>query len=126
MTTPPQPHNLTEQLIRLNVAVENMVKQAEAVHKRLDKADEDGEKIQRQVHAIQLSLNDVKNDLKNHLKNCADHNAGDTRPPPTGWQGQVLTPPVIVTLCISLVLVVALLLGRDEAITPIVEAIPTP
>lgn len=125
MTNPTPPHNLTEQLIRLNVAVESMVKQAEAVHKRLDKADSDREEIHKQIHAMQLSLNDLKNDLKNHLKHCADHNEADT-PQPAGWQDRLLTPPVVISAILGTVLIVALILGRDDAVEPILGALPTP
>ena len=120
----PPPQNLTEQLIRLNVAVESMVKQAEAVHKRLDKADEDREEIQKEVHALQLSLNDVKNDVKNHLKQCAGHNEAEGKP--GGWQDRVLTPPVLMVAILGACVLVALILGRDEAVAPILEVVPTP
>lgn len=125
MTDAIPPQNLTEQLIRLSIAVESMVKQAEALHKRIDKADGDREGLHKQIHAMQLSLNDIKNDLKNHTKNCADHNEAQAQRP-TGWQDRLLTPPVVIVAILGAVLIVALILGRDEAVEPILGALPTP
>lgn len=124
MTSTPPPQNLTEQLIRLNVAVENMIKQAEAVHKRLDKADGDREEIQKDVHAMQLALNTVQSDLKNHLKRCADHDEAEAKP--GGWQERVLTPPVIIAAILGACVLVALILGRDDAVAPILDVVPAP
>lgn len=118
----PPSANLTEQLIRLNVAVENMVKQAEAVHKRLDKAGEDREEIQKEVHGLQLALNDVRNDVKNHLRQCATHEEAP-QDKPAKWQG-ILTPPVIIAGIFGAVLIVALIFGRDEAVAPLVDKLP--
>ena len=118
----PPPANLTEQLIRLNVAVESMVKQAEAVHKRLDKAAEERAGFHKEIHAIQLALNDLQNDLKNHLKHCASHEEAP-QDKPAKWQG-ILTPPVIIAGIFGAVLIVALIFGRDEAVAPLVEKLP--
>ena len=118
--TEQSPANTTEQLIRLSVAVESMVKQAEAVHKRLDKAAEEREEAHKEIHALQINLADTNNRLQNHIDRCT------SQPAQQRWQERVLTPPVLIAAIVGGCILVALILGRDEAIAPIIEAVPSP
>ena len=79
------------------------------------------EQVRTELAEFKVRLGRIEDDLER----MQDAEQAE-KPPPPAWQERVLTPPVIITLVVGVCVLAALILGRDEAVAPILEVVPTP